>query len=76
MKNHSELESIWLNLHVQSLYQNRNSESDNCNVFTVKGVGKASRQFTFMDQLIDMVYIADSAEDPRNKLFREPGVVR
>ena len=29
-----------------------------------------------MAHLIDIVAIADSAEDPKNKLFREPGIVR
>ena len=35
-----------------------------------------SRQCAFMKHLIDIVVIADTAEDPKNKLFREPGVVR
>ena len=33
------------------------------------------RQLAFMEHLVDLVYIADSAEDPKNKLLREPGIV-
>jgi len=41
-----------------------------------QGVVGGVRQYMFMEQLIDMVHIADCAEDPRNKLFHEPGLVR
>ncbi|KAL4225877.1 HAUS augmin-like complex subunit 7 [Mactra antiquata] len=41
----------------------------------IRGVVPASRQCVFMEHLIDLVCIADSAEDPKNKLFRDPGVV-
>ncbi|KAH3818710.1 hypothetical protein DPMN_120433 [Dreissena polymorpha] len=41
----------------------------------IRGAVPASRQAVFMAHLIDIVAIADSAEDPKNKLFREPGIV-
>ncbi|XP_060582550.1 HAUS augmin-like complex subunit 7 [Ruditapes philippinarum] len=41
----------------------------------IRGVVPASKQSAFMEHLIDVVDIADKAEDPKNKLFREAGVV-
>lgn len=41
----------------------------------IRGVVPASRQSAFMDHLLDLVCIADSAEDPQNKLLQEPGLV-
>ncbi|WAR25294.1 HAUS7-like protein [Mya arenaria] len=41
----------------------------------IRGVVPASRQSSFMEHLIDIVAIADASEDPKNKLFREPGLV-
>ncbi|XP_045166766.2 uncharacterized protein LOC123530121 isoform X2 [Mercenaria mercenaria] len=41
----------------------------------IRGVVPATRQSAFMEHLIDLVYIVDTAEDPKNKLFREAGVV-
>ena len=35
-----------------------------------------SKQTAFMDQLIDLVHIRDSAEDPKNKSMQSPGMVR
>lgn len=52
----------------------RKHVSDSETIF--QGVVPASRQSAFMEHLIDLVYIADTAEDPKNKLFREAGVVR
>ena len=45
-------------------------------MFDFQGVVPANRQSVFMEHLIDIVDIADKAEDPKNKLFREAGVVR
>ena len=41
----------------------------------IQGVTSASKQAAFMEQLIDMVCIADAAEDPQNRMLQEPGLV-
>lgn len=41
----------------------------------IRGVTSASKQAAFMEHLIDLVCIADAAEDPQNKLLQEPGLV-
>ena len=44
-------------------------------IFYIQGVTSASKQAAFMEHLIDLVCIADAAEDPQNKLLQEPGLV-
>lgn len=41
-----------------------------------QGITTGSKQAAFMDNLIDLVCIMDTAEDPQNKALRSPGVVR
>ncbi|XP_052081435.1 HAUS augmin-like complex subunit 7 [Mytilus californianus] len=41
----------------------------------IRGVTTGSKQAAFMDNLIDLVCIMDTAEDPQNKALRSPGVV-
>ncbi|XP_064596867.1 HAUS augmin-like complex subunit 7 [Liolophura sinensis] len=41
----------------------------------VRGVTTGPKQWLFLDQLLDIVSIADSAEDPQTKSFSVPGVV-
>ncbi|XP_050414177.2 HAUS augmin-like complex subunit 7 [Patella vulgata] len=41
----------------------------------IRGVTIGSKQTAFMDQLLDLVCIMDTSEDPREKIFQSPGIV-
>ena len=45
-------------------------------LYILQGNTSVNKLAAFMDQLIDIVYILDTAEDPHKKAMLSPGVVR
>ncbi|KAL5014850.1 hypothetical protein ScPMuIL_009120 [Solemya velum] len=41
----------------------------------IRGLSSSSKQAVFMDQLMDLVCIMDSADDPRIKALQSPGII-